>query len=213
MQTGSTEAMMFFSDSDKARIAEAIAQVERQTSAEIVAVVAAESGTYQYVPYMWAALAALVVPWPLIYFTWWPVQWIFVVQLVVFTALVLALLPRGIRLALVPRAVKHERAHRRAIEQFLVQNLTTTKGRTGVLVFVSIAERYAEIIPDIGIADKVGEREWQATVDKLTSDIGEGRPADGFVTAIQSVGAHLIKHFPPGAHEPHQLPNHLIVLG
>ena len=203
---------MFFSDGDKSRIGDAITTVERQTSAEIVAVVAAESGTYQYVPYLWAALAALLVPWPLIYFTWWPVQWIFVAQIAVFAALVLALMPRGVRLKLVPRAALHERAHRRAVEQFLVQNLTTTRGRTGVLIFVSIAERYAEIIPDIGIAKKVDDGTWQAIVDKMTSDIGDGRPTDGFVTAIEAAGAHLIKHFPPGSHDPKQLPNHLIVL-
>lgn len=204
--------MGLFSDDDRTRIAQTIAGVERRTSGEIVAVVAAESGSYLYVPFLWAALAALLVPWPLVYFTWWPVQWIYLVQLAVFTFLVLALMPRQVRLALVPRSVLHERAHRRAVEQFLVQNLTTTKGRTGVLIFVSIAERYAEIIPDIGIAKKAPDDSWQGIVDKLTSDIGDGQPADGFVTAIESVGAHLVKHFPPGSHDPHQLPNHLIVL-
>jgi putative membrane protein len=106
--------MIFFSDSDQARIADTIAGVERKTSAEIVAVVAADSGSYLHVPFLWAALAALLVPWPLIYFTWWPVQWIFIVQLAVFAALVLALMPRSVRLALVPRSVRHDRAHRRA---------------------------------------------------------------------------------------------------
>lgn len=94
----------------------------------------------------------------------------------------------------------------------MVQNLTTTKGRTGVLIFVSVAERYAEIIPDIGIAEKVDASVWQGIVDQLTGDIGEGRPTEAFVTAIESVGAHLVKHFPPGSHDPRQLPNHLIVL-
>lgn len=204
--------MGLFSKDEEDRISAAISAAERRTSGEIVAVVAAESGSYLYVPFLWAALAALLVPWPLVYFTWWPVQWIYLVQLAVFTFLVLALMPRQVRLALVPRSVLHERAHRRAVEQFLVQNLTTTKGRTGVLIFVSIAERYAEIIPDIGIAKKAPDDSWQGIVDKLTSDIGDGQPADGFVTAIESVGAHLVKHFPPGSHDPHQLPNHLIVL-
>jgi putative membrane protein len=204
--------MIFFSDSDQTRIAEAITSIERKTSAEIVAVVAADSGSYLHIPFLWAALAALIVPWPLIYFTWWPVQWIYLVQLAVFAALVLALFPRSVRIRLVPRGIAHDRAHRRAVEQFLVQNLTTTKGRTGVLIFVSVAERYAEIIPDIGIAEKVEASVWQAIVDKLTGDIGEGRPAEGFVAAIESVGGHLVEHFPPGSHDPRQLPNHLIVL-
>ena len=56
---------------------------------------------------------------------------------------------------LIPRSMQRTRAHRRAVEQFLVQNLHTTEGRTGVLIFVSVAERYAEILADHGIHAKV----------------------------------------------------------
>jgi putative membrane protein len=204
--------MTLFSNSEEAAIAEAIAAAERATSGEIVAVVARESGTYLFAPILYAALIALLIPWPFIYLTWFPVQWIYLAQLVGFALIALALSPRRLRLALVPRSMKHERAHRRAVEQFLVQNLATTKGRTGVLIFVSIAERYAEIIPDAGISAKVPESEWQAIVDRLTGSIGSGRPAKGFIDAITSVGRHLAGHFPPGSAAANELPNHLIVL-
>ena len=138
--------MSLFSREEEAAIAEAIAKAEHATSGEIVAVVARESGSYYYAPILWAALLALLVPWPRIFLTWLPVQWIYVAQLVVFVFLALALSPRRVRLALVPPSLKRERAHRRAVEQFLVQNLATTRGRTGVLIFVSVAERYAEKI-------------------------------------------------------------------
>ena len=96
-----------------------------------------------------------VTPWPLIYFTPWSVQRIFLLQLVVFlvVGVVLALAP--LRFALVPRAVRRARAHRAALEQFVVRGITRTKNRTGVLIFVSLAERYARIIADEGIAAKV----------------------------------------------------------
>ncbi|MCK9912500.1 hypothetical protein MXD81_25325, partial [Microbacteriaceae bacterium K1510] len=64
-------------------------------------------------------------------------------------------MPAAIRTALVPAGLKRLHAHRRAVEQFLAQNLHTTEGRTGVLLFVSVAERYAEIIPDRAIDAKV----------------------------------------------------------
>ena len=91
--------------------------------------------------------------------------------------------------------------------------LHTTDGRTGVLIFVSVAERYAEIIADAAIHARVPAGEWKAIVDSLTGLIAEGRPGDGFVEAVNSVGACLAQHFPPGAVDPNQLPNHLIVLG
>ena len=204
--------MSLFSKPEEDRIAAAIAEAERATSGEIVAVVAAESASYLHVPVMIAAVLALLVPWPLVYFTWWPVQWIYVAQLAVFLLVLLALLPRRIRFALVPRAVKYGRAHRRAVEQFLTQNLHTTEGRTGVLIFISVAERYAAVLADTRIDSRVPAGTWQAIVDELTARIGEGHAADGLIAAISSAGGLLAAHFPPGTADPDELPNHLIVL-
>ena len=130
----------------------------------------------------------------------------------VFVLLSAALSLRPMRYRLVPKAVLTERAHARAVEQFLVQNLNTTAGRTGVLIFVSVAERYAEILADAGIRQKVPEGAWQEIVDEMTAEIGRGRTADGFVAAIERVGQHLATHFPPGSAPANTLSNHLIVL-
>jgi putative membrane protein len=204
--------MALISDDDKALVADAIAAAERGTSGEIVAVIAPASGSYLHAPFLWAALAALAVPWPLIHWTWWQIQHIYLLQLAVFAALAVILMYEPLRLALVPRPLKQARAHRRAVEQFLVQNLHTTQGRTGVLIFVSVAERYAEIVADAAIHQKVGEETWDAIVKDLTDHIGRGAAGEGFVRAIEAVGSHLAQHFPPGPRNPHELANHLIVL-
>jgi len=204
--------MALFTPEEAKRISEAITQAERNTSGEIVAVVAESSDSYLYVPFLWAAAAALLVPWPLIHFTWMPVQYIYLIQLVVFALLVVALWPKSVRTALVPRSLRQNHAKRRATEQFLVQNLHTTSGRTGVLIFVSVAERHAEILADRGIDAKVPAGTWQEIVDVLTRDIGRGRAAEGFIGAINATGAHLAQHFPPGSVDPNELPDHLIIL-
>ncbi len=204
--------MSLFSDQERERISAAISASEHNTSGEIVAVVTDASDAYHYVPFLWAALAALIVPWPLIHFTWIAVQWIYLIQLLVFLVLVALLWPRRVRTALVPGSVKRAHAHRRAAEQFLVQNLHTTAGRTGVLIFVSVAEHYAEILADSGIDARVPDGTWQEIVDSLTREIALGNPAGGFVLAIERAGHHLSQHFPPGTHDPNELPNHLIVL-
>lgn len=194
------------------RVARVIDDAERKTSGEIVAVVAIESDTYAYVPLLWAGAIAMIVPWPLIFLTWLPVQIVYAVQLLVFLAVALATWTRPLRYALVPKAVKHARAHRRAVEQFLAQNLHTTTRRTGVLIFVSAAERYAEVIADIQIYDKVAKSRWQGIVDRLLNAMSENRPANGLVEAIQAAGELLAEHFPPGSADPDELPNHLIIL-
>ncbi len=204
--------MSLVSKPEQDRIERAIAAAERRTSGEIIAMITAESSSYQYAAYMWAAFIALALPWPFIYLTWWPIQHIYLMQVIAFILLCLLFLWRPLRYLLVPRSIKHTRAHRRAVEQFLAQNLHTTSGRTGVLIFVSVAERYAEILADAAIHQVVPASEWQAIVDRLTSAIGEGRPGDGFVSAIEMAGERLAEHFPPGRADPDQLPNHLIVL-
>ena len=206
--------MAVVSEEDKKRVADAISAAEANTSGEIVAVIAPESASYLYVPFLWGAMLALAVPFPFIFWTWWPIQHIYLMQILVFVALVVILMYRPLRLALVPRSVKHARAHRRAVEQFLAQNLHTMPGRTGVLIFVSEAERYAEIVADAGIHAKVPESTWQMIVHDLTDHIGQGQAGEGFVRAITAVGEHLARHFPRGTYDPnaHGLTNHLIVL-
>jgi len=204
--------MTLVTEDDRRRIATAITEAERKTSGEIVAVIASESASYLHGTFLWAALAALAVPWPFVFFTWWPIERIYLLQLVVFVALVLLLTPRSVRMALVPKSLKHARVHRRAMEQFLAQNLHTTVGRTGVLIYVSVGERFAEIVADAAIHEKVPEGVWEAIVADLTGSIGRGRAADGFVRAIGAVGEQLAIHFPPDPGQAHVLSNHLIVL-
>ena len=204
--------MSLISAKDLERISAAITDAEGTTSGEVIAVVVEQSSRYQYVPFMWAALLALVIPWPLIHFTWMKVQWIFLIQLLVFFALLALAWHPKVRIALVPKSIANANVHRRAAEQFLAQNLYTTAGRTGVLLFVSIAEQRVEIIADSGIDARVAKGTWQKIVDDFTAEIGAGRQVEGFVQAIDRIGAHLAEHFPPGLLNPNELPDHLIVL-
>ncbi len=201
------------SDAEKLEIEKAIGEAEQNTSGEIVAVIARASGGYYYVPYLWGALIALLVPWPLIYWTWMPVQEIYLIQLIVFAVFALVLHYQPLRFALVPRAIMRQRAHTRAMQQFFARDIYTTPGHTGVLLFVSAAERYAEIVTDAGIHAKVPDTEWEDIVKQLTAEIGGGNAGQGLVRAIRRIGEHLAAHFPPPADKQNLLPNHLVMLG
>jgi putative membrane protein len=203
---------MLLDEQDRNRISQAIAAAESKSSGEIVCVVAHESDTYLYVSLAWAALLALIVPLPLILATSLPALIIYLIQLLGFAAAFMLLQWRPLRIALVPPAIKRARAHRRALEQFLVQNLYTTAGRTGVLIFVSVAERYAEVIADEGIYMRAPRDCWDGIVTGLTARIGRGEAVEGFIEAVEACGALLATHFPPGPRDRDELPNHLIVL-
>jgi putative membrane protein len=80
-----------------------------------------------------------------------------------------------------------------------------------VLIFVSLAEHYAHIIVDDGIAQKVHNAEWQAAIDALTVHMRDGRIAAGFIAAIERCGAVLAAHAPPDG-SPNALPDRLYVM-
>jgi putative membrane protein len=195
---------------DRERIADAIRAAEAKTSGEIFCVIARHASDYRLVPLAWAAAVALVVPAPLIYLTLWPASVIYVVQLIVFIAAALGLSLPEIRFHIVPRRTQHERAHLQAMQQFFAHGLHHTQNRTGVLIFASVAERYAEIVADAGINEKVTPHVWDQAVAALIAGIKQGRAADGFVAAIEQCGAVLAEHFPPGALNRDELPDKLV---
>lgn len=200
------------SAADINRVVAAIRAAEARTAGEIFCVITQSSSSYRLVPIAWAALVALIVPLPLIYFTHSPVGTIYLLQLAAFivTAGILSL--PALRFRIVPKRAMHQRAHVEAMRQFLAQGLHLTEARTGVLIFASVAERYAEIVADSGINACVSSKVWEDAIAALTSAIKAGRPGDGFVSAVEMCGNVLAKHFPPGAINKDELPNRLVVM-
>jgi putative membrane protein len=140
----------------------------------------------------------------------WPASVIYFLQLVVFIGAIIALMQRSVRFRIVPRRAKHDRAHAVAMRQFFAQGLHNTENRTGVLIFASIAERYAEIIADAGINAKVMPEVWDKAVAALIDGMRRDLPGDGFVAAVELCGTALAQHFPPGALNRDELPNKLV---
>jgi putative membrane protein len=188
---------MEFTQKDHEAVAAAIRAAEARTSGQIVCLLAHASSDYAYVPIVWAGVLALLAPWPMIYFTAWSVQQIYFTQLLIFIAARLVLSWPRLRFALVPRAMRRARAHRAALEQFVLRRVAHTRNRSGVLIFVSVAERYARIVADDAVAEKVQAAEWQVAIDALVGHMRDGRIADGFVAAIERCGAVLAVHAPP----------------
>jgi putative membrane protein len=161
---------MEFTKEDYEAISAATRKAEKQTCGQIVCVLAHSSADYTYVPILWASVLALLIPWPLIDFTQLTVQRIFLLQLVVFIlgGFIFSWMP--LRLALVPPAVRRARAHRAALEQFAVRHVTHTHNRCGILIFVSMAERYARVIADEGIV---------AAIERCGAVLAAKAPPDG----------------------------------
>jgi putative membrane protein len=226
-------------DTDHERIVRAIGEAEATTSGEIYCVVARRTSDYRFVPLFWGAFAALLVPalalaagiephrWPLVGLDWWTgeateaelaalvrngIAALVAVQIIVFLLAASASWPMGLRLRATPRAVRQDRVHRAAVDQFLARGMQRTRERTGVLIFVALGERQVEVVADEGIYGKVDPRVWDDAVGALLEAAREDRLADGFVEAVTLCGSVLAVHFPPRQDDLDELPNHVIEL-
>jgi putative membrane protein len=203
---------MSMSAQDRERIAAAIRGIEANTSGEIVCVLARSSTDATALPVLLAAAVALALPWLLVAVTQMSVHRILLLQIAAFLVLApLLCLPR-MRVALVPPAARRAVAHRVAMEQFAIRDLARKTERTGILIFVSLAERYARIIADEGVSARVAQSEWQAAVDALVAHMRDGRIADGFVAAIEACGKVLTAHFPRTGASRDELPDRIYLI-
>jgi putative membrane protein len=103
--------------------------------------------------------------------------------------------------------------HRHAEREFVRLGIARTSGRTGVLLFLSLAERRAVLLADQGIHAKVEEGTWDRILLPLLSALKEGKRTDALVEAIGQIGQVLSKHLPRSPGNRHQLPDDIALDG
>ena len=210
----------------------AVTDAEKTTHGEIVTVVARRSDSYADAALHWAVLAMLAVAavaaaFPLLLETlaypdgngWGatpsPARLIFtllITMIVVFLAVRYALEYRPLRLALTPRATRARRVRRRALEVFHLGTESRTRDRVGVLLYLSLDERRAEIVADEAIHAKVPDDHWGKAMATLIAHVRDGKPGEGMAAAVAAIGVILADHFPKTADDSNELPDRVIEL-
>ncbi|HET9336345.1 MAG TPA: hypothetical protein VFO12_08060 [Sphingomicrobium sp.] len=216
---------------DHARVSVAIASAEAKSDGEIVAICADQSDAYHDVGLHWAVLAMVSV---LAYFAALPGQlegwhdrltgWsaepslrelltlLLFFALLKFLAVLFILKWRPLRMLLTPGSTKTRRVRRRAIMLFKTAAERRTVGRTGILIYLSMAEHRAEIVADEAITKVTTPETWGEAMTALLTHVKARRPADGIVTAVEIVGAVLAEHFPKSSADTNEIPDKLIEL-
>ncbi|MAL99809.1 MAG: hypothetical protein CL583_15315 [Alteromonadaceae bacterium] len=204
--------MTLLNQAEQQEVTAAISRLERETDAEVVTVLTAQADNYAYIPLVWAGLAALLVPGLLNLFTnWLNAHSLVLTQWALFVVLALIFRVPQINSHLIPAPVRYWRASNLARRQFLEQNLHHTEGGTGMLIFVSEAERYVEILVDQGISSRIPDATWGGIVEAFVARVRQKKTLEGFLECIDACGAEL-KEKLPATHERNELPNHLVVL-
>jgi putative membrane protein len=216
---------------DHRTVSAAIATAEAGSDGEILTIVSADSDSYHDVALHWAVAAMIgvlaVCAWQaaLLAAGWERLLgWGEVASVgeTLFAAMILAVLgfllvllllrSRSLRLALTPGATKSRRVRRRAIALFRAAAERRTIGRTGVLIYLSLAEHRAEIVADEAVTKVTTPECWGDAMAELVGEIREGRPGQGLALAVEEVGEVLSRHFPKTGTDVNEIPDKLIEL-
>jgi putative membrane protein len=221
-----------FSEADHALVTEAVAKAERSSDGEIVTIVAPRSDAYHDVGLHYAVLAMLLVPtagaaipqswldWVLGQVFGWNAALSFRLLMLLLVAAMAAvfLIVRfafawmPLRMALTPARAKTRRVRRRAVELFRAGTERRTKGRTGILLYLSLLEHRAEIVADEAIHGRTQPDEWGEAMAALVDGVKAGRPGEGMALAVGKIGEVLARCLPPTLDNPNELPDRLIEL-
>jgi putative membrane protein len=223
--------MLKLSADDHARVSAAIAAAEAKSDGEIIAIAADQSDAYHDVGLHYAVLVLFLV---LAFFAIWPHQlelwWTRLMgwtaepslrqlltlllgfALLKFLAVLFILKWRPLRMLLTPGSTKTRRVRRRAVMLFKTGAERRTIGRTGILIYLSMAEHRAEIVGDEAITAVTTPETWGEAMAALIKDVKDGRPGDGIVAAVGLIGEVLATHFPKTSEDSNEIPDKLIEL-
>jgi putative membrane protein len=183
---------MQLSAEEKTRIAAAVADAESRTHVHVAVSVVAASDRYLLYPLAWGAIVALAaggvlaIGWPSL-----SLREAFAVEAIVFIVLSLLFDWWPLRIHVVPRVIRRQRAQALAHREFAARILASNQRKGGVLIFVSLGERYAEILADRETHLRLGASAWEKILADYITAAKTGAVADAIVSAVESCAAIL----------------------
>lgn len=204
---------MYLNENEKNEISKEIENLEKQSSAELVAVITKQSSSYKFETILVSILFTLFISIlillidtisPIKMFQWQIMSFIFSYFILYKFETIL--------FRILSKKYKYEKASEYANKQFLNLGLQTTKTKQAIMFFVSIDEKYVEIITDSAIKEKIDNKYWQEIVNIFIEDVKKNQLANGYLKAIKSCNEILIKNFPIKDDDENELSNEVIEL-
>jgi len=198
----------FFADEARRRTTQAIQAVEAQTSAEVVVAVRRRSGSYAVAAYHCGLVALLLVT---LYLLVTPrVVSIEAIALDGLLAFVLgALLSANVDALL--RAVTRRKTRQAHVDiaaraVFFDLGISRTKGRNGILIFVSTFERTLTVLTDVGIDARALGIRWTQSLASLREALNRMDFA-AFIAGVEALGPVLGAAMARAADDVNELPD------
>jgi putative membrane protein len=205
---------MYLKDNEKQLISKEIENLELQSSAELVAVVTKRSASYKYISLLLNISIVAFLSLILIFLS--EISTLILIEIQFFIFLILYLtLDRfdNIIMLLLPKSYKYNIAKEYANKQFFNLGLNRTKTNQALMFFVSLDEKYVEIIADETISSKISNDYFQEIINTFIIDVKNDQVSNGYLKAIQACSEKLIQEFPIQKDDKNELANDVIELG
>ncbi len=219
-------ASKLFTEADHRRITEAVVQAESKTSAELIPVVASESGRYDRAEDMvglWCGVLALCAAWGWVQgveLSEWGVPVLklglgSVVGLIIggwLVGVVLAHQSSFLRRLFTPRKEQRAEVERAAREAFFDRRVHHTQSGSGLLIYVSLLEHMAVVLADEQVQEKLGQQRLDALCNELVARLRKGAPTEALCHTIDQAGLALAESLPRVGTDRNELSDALVVL-
>jgi len=202
-------AQPFLTDAAKQALTDAVRDVESRCSAELVVAVRDRSGSFLHADLLAGLAVAVAVllgllfsPWPFD-LVWFAIDPLLAGALGAFAAS---------RLPSVRRALTFWRVRRRQVETaaratFLEKGVHRTTGRTGILVYISLLEHEAAVIPDFGIETLATTEGWRLLVEEIEEAVRRGEDGAIIAALLRELGDLLAPTLVRSAEDVDELSN------
>jgi putative membrane protein len=197
-------AQEFMSEDDRGRLDDCIRQAEKRTSGEIVVMVVSSSYHYPQadaIGGVFFALPAALVLMPLVGGWLWigtRNAWVFLGLFFILFPLAREVVKRTLwlkRRFISAKEIETE-VNEAALTAFFKEGLYRTRDATGVLVLISVFERWVCVLADRGINERLTPDVWEKVVASIVTGIKKHRQAEAICEGIGKIGQILAAHFP-----------------
>lgn len=197
---------------EKELISKEIENLEKLSSSELVAVVAKRSGNYKLSASMFSVILLFCTSFLYYFFVEeTSIIQLLEIQFVTFIGFYLLFGRfRNFLLFVLPKKYKHKIASQNAHKQFYNLKLNNTKNKQAIMFFVSLDEKFVEIITDEEISKEIPNSHWQMIIDEFIIDIKNNQLLEGYLKAIKACSYILIEKFPKKENDENELSNKVI---
>jgi putative membrane protein len=202
-------AKPFLTDQSRKALADAVHAVEARSSAELIVAVRPRSASYLHAALMAGMVAGYGTLAFLLFSPWeFGLEWFLVDPVAVGALAVLA----GLRIPALTRLLTRRTARRERVEAaarstFLEKRMHRTAGRTGILLYISLLEREAAAVVDLGVEALAETEVWRKAVARIEEAVRHGGDGNEVAERVRGLGEVLASALERDAADVDELPN------